>query len=154
MSALILTVFLLIERQVHADSDAEHSVDYKALDEKTDFSEGPKIHSSENGSANMEISPSEKNPSNPTSGHETPLSMGEILSSLDPGISLPSHGSEYSADRHSNKTNGSHSHVKRSNFWGRNNVSNKYCYIHFLQWSGSVGLMHYRANFLFMLNCC
>ncbi|KAK1649980.1 hypothetical protein QYE76_067785 [Lolium multiflorum] len=112
----------LYDYKVHADSDAEHSVDDKALDEKTDFSEGPKIHSSENGSANMEISPSDKNPSNPTSGHETPLSMGEILSSLDPGISLSSHGSEYSADRHSNKTNGSHSHVKRSNFWGRNNA--------------------------------
>jgi hypothetical protein len=129
---LILTVLFLIGRQVHADSDAEHSVDDKALDE-TDFSKGPKIHSAENGSANMEISPSENSPSNPTSGHETPLSMGEILSSLDPGISLPSHGSEYSADRHSNKTNGSHPHVKRSNFWGRNNVSNKSCCIYFLQ---------------------
>ena len=121
---MILTVLLLIERQVHADSDAEHSVDDKAMEEKTDFSKGPKIHSSENGSANMERSPSEKDPSNPTSGHETPLSMGEILSSLDPGISLPSHGSDYSADRNPNKTNGSHPHVKRSNFWGRNNVSN------------------------------
>jgi len=112
----------LYDYKVHADSDAEHSVDDKALEEKTDFSKYPKIHSSENGSADMERSPSEKNPSNPTSGHETPLSMGEILSSLDPGISLPSHGSEYSADRHSNKTNGSHPHVKRSNFWGRNSA--------------------------------
>lgn len=116
-------VLLLIEQQVHADvSDAERSVDDKGLEDKTDLSKGPKIHSSENGSKNMEISLSEKNPSNPTSGHETPLSMGEILSSLDPGITLPSNNSEYSADRHSSKTNGSHSHVKRSNFWGRNNV--------------------------------
>uniref|UniRef100_A0ACD5X228 Uncharacterized protein n=1 Tax=Avena sativa TaxID=4498 RepID=A0ACD5X228_AVESA len=112
----------LYDYKVRADSDAEHSFDDKALEEKADFSKGPKIHSSESGSLNMEISPSEKNPSNPTSGHETPLSMGEILSSLDPGISLPSHGSEYSAVRHSNKTNGSHPHVKRNNFWGRNNA--------------------------------
>ncbi|XP_024311708.1 rho GTPase-activating protein 7 isoform X3 [Brachypodium distachyon] len=113
----------LYDYKAHADdSDAEHSVDDKALEEKADLSKGPKIHSTENGSANMEILPSDKNHSNPTSGHETPLSMGEILSALDPGISLPSHSSEYSADRHSNKTNGSHPHVKRSNFWGRNNA--------------------------------
>ncbi|CAM0873243.1 unnamed protein product [Alopecurus aequalis] len=82
----------LYDYKVHADSDAEHSVDDKAMEEKTEFIKGPKIHSSENGSANMEISPSKNDPSNPTS------------------------------DRHPNKTNGSHPHVKRSNFWGRNNA--------------------------------
>uniref|UniRef100_A0A453I2C7 Rho-GAP domain-containing protein n=2 Tax=Aegilops tauschii subsp. strangulata TaxID=200361 RepID=A0A453I2C7_AEGTS len=113
----------LYDYKVHADdSDADCSVDDKGLEEETDLSKVPKIHSSENGSKNMEMPLSEKNPSNPTSGHETPLSMGEILSSLDPGITLPSISSEYSADRHSNKTNGSHSHVKRSNFWGRNSA--------------------------------
>ncbi|VAI05431.1 unnamed protein product [Triticum turgidum subsp. durum] len=113
----------LYDYKVHADdSDADCFVDDKGLEEETDLSKVPKIHSSENGSKNMEMPPSEKNPSNPTSGHETPLSMGEILSSLDPGITLPSNSSEYSADRHSNKTNGSHSHVKRSNFWGRNSA--------------------------------
>ncbi|XBI71994.1 rho GTPase-activating protein 7-like isoform X1 [Triticum dicoccoides] len=113
----------LYDYKVHADdSDADCSVDDKGLEEETDLSKVPKIHSSENVSKNMEMPLSEKNPSNPTSGHETPLSMGEILSSLDPGITLPSNSSEYSADRHSNKTNGSHSHVKRSNFWGRNSA--------------------------------
>ncbi|KAM3292430.1 hypothetical protein ACQJBY_036314 [Aegilops geniculata] len=113
----------LYDYKVHADdSDADCSVDDKGLEEETDLSKVPKIHSSENGSKNMEMPLGEKNPSNPTSGHETPLSMGEILSSLDPGITLPSISSEYSADRHSNKTNGSHSHVKRSNFWGRNSA--------------------------------
>ncbi|KAM3313019.1 hypothetical protein ACQJBY_032630 [Aegilops geniculata] len=113
----------LYDYKVHGDdSDADCSVDDKGLEEETDLSKVPKIHSSENGSKNMEMPLSEKNPSNPTSGHETPLSMGEILSSLDPGITLPSISSEYSADRHSNKTNGSHSHVKRSNFWGRNSA--------------------------------
>ncbi|KQK21625.1 hypothetical protein BRADI_1g62030v3 [Brachypodium distachyon] len=55
----------LYDYKAHADdSDAEHSVDDKALEEKADLSK----------------------------------------------------------DRHSNKTNGSHPHVKRSNFWGRNNA--------------------------------
>jgi hypothetical protein len=71
----------------------------------------------------METLLSEKNPSNPISSHETPLSMGEILSSLDPGISLANHSGEYSVEsRQPAKINGSHPHVKRSNFWGRNNV--------------------------------
>jgi hypothetical protein len=77
----------------------------------------------ENGSANVDTLICESNPSDPISGHETPLSMGEILSSFDPGISVPSQSSEYSVERESNKINGSQSHVKRSNFWGRNNVS-------------------------------
>lgn len=150
---MIPIILLLIEHQVHADdSDADCSVDDKGLEEKIDLSKVPKIHSSENGSKNMETPLSEKNPSNPTSGHETPLSMGEILSSLDPGITLPSNSSEYSADRHSNKTNGSHSHVKRSNFWGRNNVSNKSIYIFFLSWCSRVGIMHCCANFSGVLN--
>ncbi|KAL5219020.1 hypothetical protein ABZP36_019704 [Zizania latifolia] len=109
---------------VHADdSDAERSVDAKVLDAKIDLSKGPKSHSTENGSAYMETLPSEKNPSNPISGHETPLSMGEILSSLDPGISLPNHSGGYSVEsRQPAKINGSHPHVKRSNFWGRTNA--------------------------------
>ncbi|PVH65368.1 hypothetical protein PAHAL_2G475100 [Panicum hallii] len=64
----------------------------------------------------------EKEPSNPVSSHETPLSMGEILLSLDAGIPLPSPGAEYPKDRHSNKPNGTQQHVKRSNLWGRNNA--------------------------------
>ncbi|XP_044981465.1 rho GTPase-activating protein 7-like isoform X2 [Hordeum vulgare subsp. vulgare] len=113
----------LYDYKVHSDdSDADCSVDDKGLEEKTDLGKVPKNHSSENGSKTMEMPLSEKNPSNPTFGHETPLSMGEILSSLDGGITLPGNSSECSGDKHSNKTNGSHSHVKRSNFWGRNNA--------------------------------
>ncbi|PWS22608.1 hypothetical protein DKP78_17500, partial [Enterococcus faecium] len=49
--------------------------------------------------------------------------MGEILSSLDPGISLANHSGEYYLEiRQPAKINGSHPHVKRSNFWGRNNA--------------------------------
>ncbi|KAL5210233.1 hypothetical protein ABZP36_005856 [Zizania latifolia] len=109
---------------VHGDdSDAERSVDAKALEAKIDLSKGPKSHSTENGSAYMETLLSEKNLSNPMPGHETPLSMGEILSSMDPGISLPNHCGEYSVEsRQPAKINGSHSHVKNSNFCGRNNA--------------------------------
>ncbi|EEE59078.1 hypothetical protein OsJ_10890 [Oryza sativa Japonica Group] len=109
---------------VHADdSDAERSEDAKAAEVKIELSKGPKSHSAENGSAYMETLLSEKNPSNPISSHETPLSMGEILSSLDPGISLANHSGEYSVEsRQPAKINGSHPHVKRSNFWGRNNA--------------------------------
>ncbi|VAI05427.1 unnamed protein product [Triticum turgidum subsp. durum] len=60
----------LYDYKVHADdSDADCFVDDKGLEEETDLSKVPKIHSSENGSKNMEMPPSEKNPSNPTSGH-------------------------------------------------------------------------------------
>jgi hypothetical protein len=44
--------------------------------------------------------------------------------------------------------------VKRSNFWGRNNVSNKSCCIYFLQRSSWVGLVYSCANFSCMLNYC
>jgi len=95
------------------------------LEGNVDLSKVQNSHSVENGSVNVDTLLSENNPSNPTSGHETPLSVGEILSSFDPGISIPSQSSEYSVERQSNKINGSHPHVKRINFWGRNNVSKK-----------------------------
>lgn len=54
---------------------------------------------------------------------ESILSMGEILSSMDGGISFPANIDEYCVEKHPNKVNGSNSHAKRSNFWGRNSVS-------------------------------
>ncbi|CAN6295055.1 unnamed protein product [Urochloa humidicola] len=102
------------------ESDAERPAD--ALEGNVDLSKVQNGHSIENGSANVDTLLSGNNPSNPTSGHETPLSMVEILSSFDPGISVPSQSSEYSVERQSNKIIGSHPHVKRSNFWGRNSA--------------------------------
>ena len=64
--------------------------------------------------------------------------MGEILLSLDAGIPLPGPGVEYSKDRHSNKPNGTQQHVKRSNLWGHNNVSNKLAPL--LSFFSSIGL--------------
>jgi hypothetical protein len=122
--SLLLIVLILIGQQaVNADeSDAEHTV--QVLQEGNgDLSKVQNSRAIENGSANVDTLICESNPSDPISGHETPLSMGEILSSFDPGISVPSQSSEYSVERQSNKINGSQSHVKRSNFWGQNNVS-------------------------------
>ncbi|GJN31508.1 hypothetical protein PR202_gb19917 [Eleusine coracana subsp. coracana] len=101
------------------ESDADRTVEM--LEGNADLSK-VQNSSTENGSANVDTSLCENNASNATSGHETPLSMGEILSSFDPGISVPSQSSEYSMERQSNKMNGSQPHVKRSNFWGRNNA--------------------------------
>ena len=119
----MLTALFLIEQAVNAEeSYAERPVE--VLEGNLDLSKVQNSRSTENGSVNVDTLLIENNPSNPTVGHET-LSMGEILSSFDPGISVPSQSSEYSVERQSNKINGSHPHVKRSNFWGRNNVSKK-----------------------------
>ncbi|TVU47004.1 hypothetical protein EJB05_06580 [Eragrostis curvula] len=98
------------------ESDAERTVE--VLEGNVDPSKVQNSCSAEN----VDTLLCENNPSNQTPGHETPLSMGEILSSFDPGISVPSQSSEYSVERQSSKINGSQPHVKRSNFWGRNNA--------------------------------
>jgi hypothetical protein len=125
----LLTALFLIEQAVNAEeSYTERPVE--VLEGNLNLSKVQNSRSTENGSANVDTLLSENNPSNPAVGHET-LSMGEILSSFDPGISVPSQSSEYSVERQSNKMNGSHPHVKRSNFWGRNNVSKKISFAFF-----------------------
>ncbi|KAK9154647.1 hypothetical protein Sjap_002127 [Stephania japonica] len=52
--------------------------------------------------------------------NESHRSMGELLSSVDPGLSLPIPSSESSAEKITNKVNGSSIKTKRSTFWGRN----------------------------------
>lgn len=79
-----------------------------------------KVQHNEQASAHKST---EKDASSVLATEESPLSMGEILSSLHPGTSFPAHVTEYNVDRFSSKVNGSHSHMKRTNFWGRNNVS-------------------------------
>ncbi|CAL5071377.1 unnamed protein product [Urochloa decumbens] len=104
------------------DSDAEPCVEDNALESNIELNDAPLCHLTENGSTRVQQSSNDKDPSNLVSSHETPLSMGEILLSLDAGIPVPGPGSEYSKDRHSNKPNGTQQHVKRSNLWGRNNA--------------------------------
>jgi len=97
------------------NSDAELSVEDNTFESNVDLNDAPLSRLTENG----------KDPSNLVSTHETPLSVGEILLSLDAGIPLPGRAAEYSNDRHSSKPNGTQQHVKRTNLWGRSNVSNK-----------------------------
>ncbi|KAG8079458.1 hypothetical protein GUJ93_ZPchr0007g6429 [Zizania palustris] len=104
------------------DSDVEPSTEDKALETNMDLSDTQHSHLAENVSENVQRSPSEKDPPNMVSSQDSPLSMGEILSSLDAGIPTPGLGAEYSVDRHSVKSNGTQQHVKRSNYWGRNNA--------------------------------
>ncbi|CAN6206345.1 unnamed protein product [Urochloa humidicola] len=104
------------------DSDAKPCVEDNALESNIDLNDAPLSHLTENDSTRVQQSSNNKDPSDLVSSHETPLSMGEILLSLDAGIPLSGPGSEYSKDRHSNKPNGTEQHVKRSSLWGRNNA--------------------------------
>ncbi|VAH27082.1 unnamed protein product [Triticum turgidum subsp. durum] len=102
------------------DSDAERFVTDKALEAKSDLKDAPHSHLNQNGTINVQRLPNGNDPTNLVSSHESPLSMGEILSSLDAGVPLPGPGAEHSADRQS-KSNETQLHVKRSNIWGRSN---------------------------------
>lgn len=53
---------------------------------------------------------------------ETYRSMGEILSSMDPGNPLPVSGLESSAGKSTTKVAGTNPNSKRSTFWGRSNA--------------------------------
>jgi hypothetical protein len=91
-------------------SDTELFVEDHTFESNVDLNDAPLSRLTENG----------KGPSNLMSAHETPLSVGEILLSLDAGIPLPCRAAEYSS-----KPNGTQQHVKRTNLWGWSNVSNK-----------------------------
>uniref|UniRef100_A0A453AU76 Rho-GAP domain-containing protein n=1 Tax=Aegilops tauschii subsp. strangulata TaxID=200361 RepID=A0A453AU76_AEGTS len=104
------------------DSDAERFVTDKALEAKSDLKDAPHSHLNQNGTINVQRLPNGNDPTNLASSHESPLSMGEILSSLDAGVPLPGPGAERSADRQSIKSNETQLHVKRSNIWGRSNA--------------------------------
>lgn len=105
------------------EPDVEPSVENNALESNIDLNDGLLSHLTENGSMRVQQLLNGNDPSNLVSSDEPPLSMGEILLSLDAGIPLPGPGAEYSKDRHSNKPNGTQQHGKRSNLWGRSNVS-------------------------------
>ena len=114
----------------HGDSDAEPSVEDKALEAKLDLKDAPHSHLTQNGT-NVKRPLNEKDPTNLVCSRESPLSMGDILSSLDAGVPLPGHGAEYSVGRQSIKSNETQPHVKRSNIWGRNNVSEELPFVVF-----------------------
>ncbi|RWW05945.1 hypothetical protein GW17_00030757 [Ensete ventricosum] len=105
------------------DSDPESPHDNQSSATKTELL-GAKVQHNEQASAHRssEKSLTEKDASSVLATQESPLSMGEILSSLHPGTSFPAHVTEYNVDRFSSKVNGSHTYMKRTNFWGRNNA--------------------------------
>lgn len=122
-SFILIGIVFLVKQVFDADdSDGESPKDGGAS-AKIDLNKGKPDQLKENGSIDVEKSFLETNISNSMPNSETPLSMGEILSSLDPGISFAVNGAEFSADKQPVKANGSHAQVKRNNFWGRSNVS-------------------------------
>ncbi|KAM0863801.1 hypothetical protein ACQ4PT_044343 [Festuca glaucescens] len=102
--------------------DSEPSVEDKALETKLDLKDAPHNLLTQNGTINVKRPLNEKDPTNLVCSHESPLSMVEILSSLDAGVPLPGSGPEYSVARDSIKSNETQPHVKRSNIWGRTNA--------------------------------
>ena len=59
---------------------------------------------------------------------ESHRSMGDILSSMDPGHPLPVSGLESGAGKAMSKVTGHNPNTKRSTFWGRSNVSSSQLY--------------------------
>lgn len=107
------------------DSDAESPKDIQSLANAVKSTKISQAQHSGNGLANSnrENLLVEKDTSSVLHVHDSTLSVGEILSSLDTGISSPVHVNDLCVDKHPTKVNGSVNPVKRSNFWGRNSVS-------------------------------
>ncbi|XP_073104976.1 rho GTPase-activating protein 7 isoform X3 [Elaeis guineensis] len=116
----------LFEYKVFAgdDSDADSPKDNQDSAANVESTRGSQAELHEHDSANktMDNSMTEKNTSSVFPIHECPLSMGEILSSFDPGMSFPGHVAEYCLESHPSKLNGSHTQIARTDFWGRNNA--------------------------------
>lgn len=96
------------------DSDAESPIDKQASTENELF-RSSYTPSNEHG---LMI----KNHDTTLVDIDSPVSMGDLLSSLDQGNSFPANIAEYCVERHPSKMNGAQSHTRRGNLWGRNNV--------------------------------
>ncbi|XP_020276734.1 rho GTPase-activating protein 7-like isoform X2 [Asparagus officinalis] len=114
----------LYDYKVSADSDTDSPKDIQALAKNIESNQDSQAQYSGNGlpNANHENSLVDKDAPSALPVHESTLSMGEILSSLDTGIPFPANINEYCVEKNPNKVNGSNSYVKRSNFWGRNSA--------------------------------
>ncbi|XP_026658250.1 rho GTPase-activating protein 7-like isoform X2 [Phoenix dactylifera] len=106
------------------DSDAESPKDNQDSATNIELTRGSQAELHEHDPANKTVdnSMTEKDTSSVLPTRECPLSMGEILSSFDRGMSFPGQVAEYCLERHPSKPNGSHTQMKRTNFWGRNNA--------------------------------
>lgn len=109
---------------VGEDSDDESPKDVQPLAKSIDSTRRSKTQHSGNGLTNTNHASSliEKDAPPVLPMRDSTLSMGEILSSLDNGISFPDNTNDFCVEKHPTKVNGSSNHVKHSNFWGRNNA--------------------------------
>ncbi|MQL86253.1 hypothetical protein Taro_018787 [Colocasia esculenta] len=101
------------------ESDAESPTKVQAVGPKTDLHKSSLVNEQDFSHKDSENS-LEKHASNCLDIHESPMSMGDILSSMDPGIPFPVATAESREEKPPNKSNGSNAHPKRPNFWGRN----------------------------------
>ncbi|KAL5708405.1 Rho GTPase-activating protein 7 [Ranunculus cassubicifolius] len=110
------------------ESDAESSGEnYTAATSEKPCADSHKLsrqnnmHLNEQSSMNKKSvnSVSEMNTPSSSPGIQSQQSMADILSSVDPGHSLPGPGSELCADTPLSKLSVSNASVKRSTFWGR-----------------------------------
>lgn len=70
-----------------------------------------------------ENSINEMDPASVSPAGDSHRSMGDILSSMDPGHPLPASGLEPGSGKAMSKVTGFNPNMKRSTFWGRSNVS-------------------------------
>uniref|UniRef100_A0A1D1XKN5 Rho GTPase-activating protein 24 n=1 Tax=Anthurium amnicola TaxID=1678845 RepID=A0A1D1XKN5_9ARAE len=104
------------------DSDAESPTKSQASGLKMNLHRASRAQSNDQDLSHKDSENSliEKHASNCLDIHESPMSMGDILSSMEPGISLPLPGTELREEKPPHKSNGSNTHSKRPNFLGRN----------------------------------
>ena len=108
------------------DSDVGSSNGNHAKTVSTNLSADPDTQLSEDQNKQRkgnENSVDEKDAPNLLPPTESYRSMGEILSSMDPGNHLPVPGIESGSGKQTGKAGSSSFSSKRSTFWGRSNVS-------------------------------
>ncbi|KAF7815625.1 rho GTPase-activating protein 7-like isoform X2 [Senna tora] len=106
-----------------SDIGSPHSNRVKAENSNLDANAGTQLSEDQNKQKKgNESSVDEKDASDVLPAPESYRSMGEILSSMDPGNHLPVAGIEQSSAKQTGKTSGSNFSSKRSTFWGRSNA--------------------------------
>ncbi|KAJ7960548.1 Rho GTPase-activating protein 7 [Quillaja saponaria] len=106
-------------------SDVESPKNNRAKAESTNPNADPNVQQSEdqeNKKKRNDSTMEEKDGPSVSPSSEPYRSMGDILSSMDPGNHLAVPGIESGSGKQTGKATGSNFSVKRSTFWGRNNA--------------------------------